>query len=234
MHRRARTQVPFIIAGLVSCLLIFLPRAYSQTAPTAQEKTPVENSQSLPRPPAGTLGTTGYAPTAMEKPFFAKLSAKEQTTGSMFEDYSITGKKGVYVGWFGIVRKIDEDAAKRETKLLIEMKYFDGLTDTHIMALSFNGGGDFLATLKGVQLGIKYLSLVKVYGVVERETNSIPEVNADYVRQWDWGQFTFLMVYGEQKGNQEWKKLNKVDEKRIYNPFPTQKYYEDRLGTRQQ
>jgi len=207
---------------------------YSQAAQAVQEKTPVENSQSLPRPPTGTLGTASYKPTDMEKPFFAKLSEKEQTTGSMFENYSITGKKGTRVGWFGIVRKIDEDAAKQETKLLIEMKYFDGLTDTHIMALSFNGGGDFLATLKGTGLGIKHLSLVKVYGIVERENNSVPEVKADYVRQWDWGQFTFLMVYGEQKGNKEWKKLNKAGEERIYNPFPTQKYYEDRLGPRQQ
>ena len=48
--------------------------------------------------------------------------------------------------------------------------------------------------------------------------------------QWDWGQFTFLGVYGSQKGNKEWKKLNKVDEEHIYNPFPTTKYYEDRLN----
>ena len=225
--------MPFIIIGLVSCHLMLVQSAYSQTAPTTQEKTPVENSQSLPRPPAGTLGTASYSPTAMEKPFFAKLSEKEQMTGSMFEDYSIAGKKGSSVGWFGIVRKIEENPTTQETKLLIEMKYFDGLTDTHILALSFNGGGDFTATLKGVGLGIKNLSLVKVYGVVERETNSIPEVKTNYVRQWDWGQFTFLGVYGSQKGNKEWKKLNKVDEEHIYNPFPTTKYYEDRLGPRQ-
>ena len=105
--------MPFIIIGLVSCLLMLVQSAYSQTAPTTQEKTPVENSQSLPRPPAGTLGTASYSPTAMEKPFFAKLSEKEQTTGSMFEDYSITGKKGSSVGWFGIVRKIEENPTTR-------------------------------------------------------------------------------------------------------------------------
>jgi hypothetical protein len=208
------------------------PDAYSQAAQTGQEKTPIENSPSLPRPPAGMLGTSAYAPTTMEKPFFAKLSAKEQTTGSMFDDYSITGKKGTYVGWFGIVRKIEEERSTQKTRLLIEMKYFDGLTDAHIMALSFNGGGDFTVTLSGVGLGLKYLSLVKVYGVVQLETNAIPEIKAEYVRQWDWGQFTFLMVYGEQKGNTEWKKRNKIDEDHIYDPFPTTKYYEDRLGSR--
>ena len=233
MNKSARMQMPCVIASMMLCCLMLAQDAYSQSAQTVQEKTPVENSQSLPRPPVGTLGTAPYRPTDMEKPFFAKLSAKEQTTGSMFEDYSINGKKGTYVGWFGIVRKVNEDATKQETKLLVEMKYFDGLTDAHIMALSFNGGGDFLATLKGTGLGIKHLSLVKVYGMVERENNSIPEVKADYVRQWDWGQFTFLAVYGSQKGNKEWKKLNKVDEEHIYNPFPTTKYYEDRLGPRQ-
>src|SRR5437763_5343919 len=103
----------------------------------------------------------------MEKPFFAKLSEKEQTTGSMFEDYSITGKKGSSVGWFGIVRKIEENPTTQETKLLIEMKYFDGLTDTHILALSFNGGGEFTAAIDGDGHGDKKLTLVKGNDVVE-------------------------------------------------------------------
>jgi len=69
---------------------------------------------------------------------------------------------------------------------------------------------------------------------VTSENSNIPDVNAEYVRQWDWGLFTFLMVYGEQKGNKEWKKLNRASEDRIYNPFPNAKYYEDRLGPRPQ
>jgi hypothetical protein len=234
MKHRARKQSLLVIASVALSFLLLVQDAYTQAAQSAQQKTPVENSQSLPPPPAGSLGTSSYNPTALEKPFFSKLSEKEQTTGSMFDDYSITGKAGTHVGWFGIVRKIEENVAAQETKILVEMKYFDGLTDTHIMALSFNGGGDFIATLGGIGLGIKPLSLVKVYGVVEREDKSIPTVKAEYVRQWDWGQFTFLMVYGKQKGNAEWKKLNKADEKRIYNPFPTPKYYEDRLGPRPQ
>jgi hypothetical protein len=62
----------------------------------------------------------------------------------------------------------------------------------------------------------------------------VPAVQSDYVRQWDWGQFTFMDLYGTQKGNKEWKKLNKVKDDRMYNPFPKQKYYEDRLGPRNQ
>lgn len=233
MNRQTRKQLLLVIASVaIACLLV--QDAYTQGAQTAQQKTLVENSQSLPGSSGRSLGTSSYEPTAMEKPFFSKLSAKEQTTGSMFDDYSITGKTGTHVGWFGIVRKIEENTTTQETRLLVEMKYFDGLTDTHIMALSFNGAGDFLATLGGVGLGIKPLSLVKVYGVVGREDKSIPLVKAEYVRQWDWGQFTFLMVYGSQKGNTQWKKLNKVDENHIYNPFPTPKYYEDRLGPRPQ
>jgi len=223
----------------IACLLTLLSSlAPAQVQTGAQTPstpaTVVEDSQPLPRPPAGTLGTRSYEATDKEKPFFAKLSEDERTTGDMFKDYSITGKKGKFVGWFGIVRKIEEDKTAPQTNLLVEMKYFDGLTDTHIQALSFNGAGDFRAMLSGIGLGIKPLSLVKVYGVVASETSNVPEVKAEYVRQWDWGLFTFLMVYGEQKGNKEWKKLNKVDEQRIYNPFPTNRYYEDRLGPRPQ
>src|ERR1043166_140704 len=215
-------------ALLFFCLLLPLHFASAQET---SETTPVEQAEALPRPPAGTLGTMDYKPAEKEKPFFAKLTADEQTNGSMFSGYSITGKKGIYVGWFGIVRGIEENQATKETKLLVEHKYFDGLTDTHILALSFNGGGDFTAVLSGTGLGIKKLSLVKIYGVVQSETNSIPDLKPEYVRHWDWGRFTFLDEYGSQKGNAEWQKLNKV-KGRIYSPFPDQKYYEDRLGKR--
>jgi len=213
---------------LVFCLL--LPGSFV-FAQEVHDATPVEQAEALPRPPAGTLATMSYKPSEKEKPFFAKLSDDEQKTGSMFSDYSITGKKGTYVGWFGIVRSIEENPATKETKLLVEHKYFDGLTDTHILALSFNGGGDFTAVLSGVGLGIKKLSLIKVYGLVQSETNSIPDVKPEYVRHWDWGRFTFLEEYGSQQGNATWQKLNKV-KGRIYSPFPDQKYYEDRLGKR--
>jgi hypothetical protein len=220
-----------LIARVLLLLCLLLPASFG-SAQEVQEATPVEQAEALPRPPAGTLGTMSYKPSEKEKPFFAKLAADEQRTGSMFSDYSITGKKGVYVGWFGIVRSIEENQATKETKLLVEHKYFDGLTDTHIMALSFNGGGDFTAVLSGTGLGIKNLSLVKIYGVVQTETNSIPDLKPEYVRHWDWGRFTFMMDYGSQKGNTKWQKLNKAKDDRIYSPFPDEKYYVDRLGKR--
>jgi len=176
-------------ALLLFCLL--LPVSFA-SAQEKHEATPVEQAEALPRPPAGTLGTMDYKPSEKEKSFFAKLTADEKTNGSMFSDYSITGKKGTYVGWFGIVRSIEENQATKETKLLVEHKYFDGLTDTHILALSFNGGGDFTAVLSGIGLGIKKLSLVKIYGVVQGATNSIPDVKPEYVRHWDWGRFSCL------------------------------------------
>lgn len=216
---------------LLTCVLLQMNFASTQEV---QQSTPVEHAQALPNPEPGTLATSVYKPSEKEKDFFSKLSNEEQTTGSVLHDYSITGKTGTYIGWFGIVRNIEENQAANETKILVEHKYFDGLTDTHIMALSFNGGGDFTANLSGTGLGIKNMSLVKIYGVVKGEINKIPEVEAEYVRHWDWGKFTFLMAYGTQKGNTKWKKINKVKASDIYDPFPDQRYYEDRLGTRKQ
>ena len=219
---------------LLLLLTIFLvPGAIERcVAQEPGQSTIVEQSESLPRPPPGTLGTAAYKPTTKEEKYFSRLADDERTTGSMLSDYSINGKKGKYVGWFGIVRKIEEDPKLNQTSLLIEHKYFDGLTDTHILALSFEGGGDFTCSLSGTGLNIKDLSLVKVYGNVFAEENSIPAIRAEYLREWDWGQFTFLMSYGKQKGNKEWKKLNKAGTERIYKPFPDEKYYEDRLGPR--
>lgn len=228
-----RTNIIAVII-LLLCVSVLSPPASARVG--RQQPTPkttiVEQSQALPRPPPGTLGTKAYEPTPQESAFYAKLPNDEKTNGSMFGDYSITGKKGRGVGWFGIVRKIDEDQAANETRLLVEHKYFDGLTDTHILALSFNGGGDYTAVLRGTNLGIKKLSLIRTYGVVQDEKGGVPQVAADYVRQWDWGLFTFLDAYGRQKGNKEWQKLNKANLSRIYNPFPDTRYYEDRLGAR--
>lgn len=179
------------------------------------------------------LGTKGYTARKKESPFFERLPGDEKITGDILglRDYSITGKLGKYVGWFGIVRGIKELRDKETTELLVEMKYFDGLTDMHIMAVSFDGAGDFKAVLWGTSHGIKPLSLVKVYGRVNKEVDSVPYVSACYVRAWDWGAFTF-MAYGKQKGNTAWRKLNKVPLRDIYNAWPNKAYYEKRLGKR--
>ena len=53
---------------------------------------------------------------------------------------------------------------------------------------------------------------------------AVPLLAADFVRHWDWGLFTF-MNYGEPRGNQEWRKLCKVPDDRVYNPYPDDRYY---------
>ena len=203
-------------------------------------KTIVEQSQPLPPPPPGILGSGHYKPTDLEQPFFLKLAPEDQKQAKWTGPHiavgaPITGRKGNYVSWFGIVRKINRENGGKITDLLIENKYFDGTSDTHIMTVSFNGAGDFTAIVNSPNPAIKDLSLVRVYGTVEDETNGIPTVAASYIRQWDWGLFNF-MTYADQSGNDSWKKYSNVKSvpigtgrDPIYHPFPDKQYYRDRL-----
>ena len=190
----------------------------------------VEHSRRLPSPPPGELGTRMYAPSPAERPLLEALPEGERTTGSVSQSYAITGKVGQPVGWFGIIRGLREDPDRQETRLLVEMKYFDGLTDTHIMCVSFNGAGDFVARLPGTGHGLGLLSLVKVYGTVTEEKEGLPYLEATYLRHWEQGLFTFLMAYGTQGGSEAWREHNKVDLGKIYEPFPDGLYYYLRLG----
>jgi hypothetical protein len=210
--------------------------SHAQTPPHVPPPIPtiIEDSKPSRRSPSGSSEITGYSCLRRELEFFRKLSSSEQNTGGWHDDYSINGKVGRFIGWFGIVREIDEDAAKNQTRLLVEMKYFDGMSDTSIFALSFNGAGDFTAVLTGVGVPIQKLSLIRVYGVIAREPAHMPEVNTKYVRQWDWGLFTFIHAYGKQKGSEEWRKLCTVPLDEIYKPSPDEKYYLERLGPRNQ
>lgn len=218
-------RISQLVLALLSVLV--LPLAAEEGA------TPVERVTERAKRTDGRLSTVGYEASAAEAPFLAKLGEDEVVTGNMFQEYAIAGKAGKYVGWFGIVRKIDEKAAKGTTTLAVEMKYFDGLTDSHIMALSFHGAGDFVAELKGTGLGITSLSLVKVYGTVASEVEGVPRVQAEFVRNWEWGAFAFLMAYGTQTGNGGWLKLCQVPEDDIYEPEPDEEYYVMRLGPRE-
>lgn len=194
---------------------------------------PVEHVLKKPRKDEGGLGTSFYSPSKKEKPFFEKLERKEQQTGGLSGDYDISKKDKTYVGWFGIVRQVEVQKDENLTTLLIEHKYFDGLTDAHIQALSFNGSGDFTVVLSGIGYEIEPLTLVKVYGVASiPNVESKPQVNAEFVRNWHWGAFTFLMASGEQRGSEEWRKFNSVDLDDIYDPFPNDEYYKKRLGKR--
>ncbi len=202
-------------------------------AAIADDRTPVEYVTSKPHREGEGLGTVEYRPSDKERPFFDKLDTQERVTGGLAGDYDIAAKEGKYVGWFGVVREVSEDAAAGQTTLLVEHKYFDGLTDAHIQAVSFNGSGDFRAVLRGVGHAIRPLSLVKVYGkVVKSPKGELPEVEAAFVRDWHWCTFTFLLASGTQHGSEKWRKLNQIDLEQIYNPYPDNTYYEQRLGKR--
>src|SRR5215469_3079685 len=90
-HSSCQPRCPSLVAVLLTILL--QSYAQAQASPTA-----VEDSPALPAPPRGTLATGNYRPTQKEAAFFSKLKRDEQTNGSMLGSYSITGKKGVYVG----------------------------------------------------------------------------------------------------------------------------------------
>jgi hypothetical protein len=127
------------------------------------------------------------------------------------------------------LRKIEPTADGSETLITVQHTYADGMTDSHMMTVSFHGDGDFKARLKGVKLPLLPNRLVKVYGTVSGYDVKIPEIKAEFVKEWDWLNFTF-MDYGEDKSNPEWVKLRKVQSKDVYHPYPSFSFYEERLG----
>jgi len=193
-----------------------------------------ENSEPWPRPNPGSLGTTSYPPSAAEKPFHDKVFGAKQggrpgTSASM----SMPRDVGKDVAWFGVVRGISVDPERRETRLLLENKYFDGLTDTHILCVSFAGGGDFVAILPCDEMPVRPLALVRVYGRVVSVKDDVPRVAVEYVRQFDQGTYCFMFVNGKPAGNQSWRKLCTVADDDVYSPFPKPSYYEARIGRRE-
>lgn len=181
------------------------------------------------------LATCDYRPTPKEAPFYKRLSASEQATGSTTAEYSIRGKQGRYVSWSGVVRGVAA-AKPGASTLLLEQKAFDGFTDCHIMLVSFAGSGDFRATFVPGRETIQPLSLVRIYGRVTGEINGMPEVSAEYLRVWPWMTFTFTDLGPKNSGNPEWTKLCQLCKpgERIYNPFPDRRYYTLTLGEPQE
>ena len=198
--------------------------------------TPVKHeSQWWPKGQGGGLGTMRYRPSEKEQPFFDRLPTDEVVTGSHNDTYDLSTRDKKYVGWFGIVREIDENTSANRAVLTVEHKYFDGLTDTHLLVVSFNGSGDFQATLTGTGHRIPPLSLVKVYGtVVKGKEGMLPRIDAVFIRNWHWGTFAFIAAYGTQLGNEKWRKANQIPLDEIYEawPHPCHHYYEKRLGKR--
>jgi hypothetical protein len=197
----------------------------------ASAQTPIEIQPVKELKPTGTLGTCSYKPTAMEAPYSARLSDAEKTNGGMLTKYSIHGKTGTAVAWFGIVRGITQSAESGgETTLLIEHQYFDGMTDCHIMLVQWTGGGDFTAKLKVDPATIPALSLVRIYGTVTGEKLSVPEVRVDYIRVWPWRSFNFMDLTGNDHTNPRWRKVSKVSGMNVYSPYPNDNYYFNLLG----
>jgi len=175
------------------------------------------------------LATCGYTPVKQEKSYLEKLHPEEQATGSFLKPYSIHGKKGKYVSWFGVVRRISSSGSS--LTLLVEQKYFDGLTDCHIMLVSQSGGGDFRATLEADPQRVPPLALVRMFGTVKDETDKIPQVTVDYVRVWPWLTFTFTDLGAKDQSNPEWAAYCKLCKSgRVYMPYPTESYYLQMLG----
>ena len=125
----------------LAALVVF---AAAVTAQTPIEVQPVKELE-----PTGSLGTCGYKPTEAESPFFARLSNAEKTNGGMLQRYSIHGKTGTYVAWFGIVRGITaaaEPGGGRYASHSTPILRWRNRLPHHAGART--GDGDFTAKLK--------------------------------------------------------------------------------------
>ncbi|HKN74944.1 MAG TPA: hypothetical protein VJW94_07195 [Candidatus Acidoferrum sp.] len=211
-------------------ILILLTILFSRALSSAQTPIDIQPVKKLER--SNTLGTCGYAPIEKEKSYFAKLPLSERATGSMLESYTIHGKQGKFVSWYGIVRGISQpQQGEDKFTLLLEHKFFDGLTDCHIMVVSQSGSGDFQAKMEGNPESIPALSLVRIYGTVVEEKEKLPQVVVDYIRVWPWLTFTLTDLGAGDESNPRWAKYCKPCKGgRIYNPYPDEKYYLKVLG----
>lgn len=212
---------PMLILSLL--LGVAVPNCFGQTVMETQPVKELKRGNSL--------GSCGYKPTEKETSYFQKLEPSERTTGSFMAPYTIHGKVGKYVSWFGIMRGVRNTAPDEKMEILFEHKYFDGLTDCHVMLVSQTGGGDFHATVGPIEGTIGPLTLVRAYGKVDGEDNGIPHLSVDYIRVWPWLTFTFTDLGAGNKGNPEWEKYCRICKKgRIYDPYPDKNYYFGMLG----
>jgi hypothetical protein len=205
--------------------------AAAQASPTPAP-TPMDIQPVVELKPTGSLATCGYKPTATEAPYYARLSSGETTNdASMGNHYSIHGKKGKRVAWFGVVRGITPPAEPGgEVTLLVQHHYFDGMTDCHIMVVEWTGDGDFTAKLNVDPHAIPALSLVRVYGTVSGETAGVPELQVEYIRVWPWRTFTFMDLAGKDHSNPRWSRFAQGGSEKVYDPYPNDDYYLAILG----
>jgi hypothetical protein len=206
--------------GPIGAILILPMLCLSQTQ---VETEPVKELR-----PTSSLGTCRYKPTAGEITFYQKLAPDERLTGSIISDYDIHQKEG-FVSWYGIVRGISK-VKDNQWSLLLEHKFFDGMTDCHIMLVDIGGSGDFRADFEAADVTIPALALVRVYGTIRGEEEGTPVLAAEFVRVWPWMTFTFSNLMSKDRTNPKWKDLRSVGRGRIYNPWPDEGYYRAILG----
>ncbi len=201
----------------------------------------VEKQKPLPHKNPESLGTTFYKPSKLEQPHLAEFKPEDLLPGNMSAANELQGRVGQQVSWFGIVREdkwVRAGGSRKEGhhELLIEHKYFDGLTDAHQQIVSFAGGGDFKAILPfdEKELSFKTLTLVRCYGEVSSEKKGVPTVNVTFVRVWPWNNFAFMGLVNEatpDRTNKRWRKRIKVPDE-VYSAVPDTSYYKKLLGKR--
>jgi len=176
----------------------------------------------------GSLATVDYEPTDIEATF-RDIAPDPYRRVEKGGPATLDGYRGKRVGWFGIIRRVEEVESAGRTRVLMESKYFDGLTDEDLQVVSIRGAGDFIANIPGTGHGLKLLGLARIIGVVENEKASVPELRAEYVRTWGWGQFTF-MAYGVDHSSQAWVERRRLSDDAVYSRRMTTDYYEQLLG----
>jgi hypothetical protein len=198
----------------------------------ASAQTPIDIQPVKQVRPNGVLTTCDYKPAGAEATFFGRLGDGEKTNGTVLGDpYSIHGKTGTYVSWFGIVRGISSEGQPGEVTLLAQHHYFDGTTDCHIMLVAKSGDGDFVARLKIDPSKIPSLSLVRIYGKVTGESDGVPEVAVEYARVWPWMTFTFNDLADADHSNPRWQRASQWRlSDLVYEPYPNENYYLRVLG----
>ena len=175
-------------------------------------------------------GTCDYKPNGPEKSYFNNVSKGETVNGAAGDPYTIHGKAGKYIAWFGIVRGITPPAkAGDDVQLLVEHRFFDGSSDCRLMVVAQTGAGDFQAGLRIDPASIPPLALVRIYGVVVAEKDHVPQVLAQYMRVWPWHTFTFTQYGPADQSNRRWAKFAQYGGQ-MYNPSPTEDYYRHVLG----
>jgi hypothetical protein len=194
---------------------------------------------SLDKQPPTFIGgaTCEYGPTDVEKKFYERLDVSScetlQTKPGEFGDetssFFLQGHQGEFVSWFGIVRDIKPNPGERSGTLLIENKYYPGVTDCNTETISVNGAGDFETEITDIPADLIPLVLVRVYGAVKYDQRNRPVVQADYVRVWHQGQFEFT-DFGEDQGNPKWKQNMKIPADITPSRATQGHYYRDLLG----